>query len=101
VSDRYRKVDGFCDAEKNTITNLIGGCMNIARLARLLFSLMIACLLIGFTVSAQDKTPEQPKQEVKSEKAEKVKKQKHPHKGKKAKGTKEKKAEKEVDPQPK
>lgn len=72
--------------------------MNTAAVARLLFSVMIACMLVGFTAAAQDKAPEKPKQEMKQDKADTPKEKKH-HKGKKMKGSKEKKsAKKEMMP---
>ena len=75
--------------------------MNTAIYARLFFSAMVACMLVGFTTAAQDKMTEKPKHEMKSEKAEGKKHQKHSEKAMKMKAAKEKKADKKADPQPK
>ncbi len=77
--------------------------MNTASIARLLFSVMVAVMLVGFTVSAQEKKADKPKEEVKTEKTE-AKEHKHPSKAMKAKAEKTEKAkteEKKEAPQPK
>ncbi len=77
--------------------------MNTASIARLFFSLMVAVLLVSFTVSAQDKKADKPKEEAKTEKIE-AKEHKHHAKAAKAKAEKAEKAkteEKKDAPQPK
>ena len=72
--------------------------MNITFFARLLFSIMVACMLISFSVVAQDKPKEEPKKEMaapaKKEMKEKkgMKEKKHHKKGMKGKKGEKKEA---------
>jgi len=68
--------------------------MNGTFFARMLFSVMVACMLVGFIAVAQDKPADKPKEEQKTEMAapakETAKPAKHHTKAMKKKATKSK-----------